>query len=109
MHINAIIAHKCALGGRRVNIDISQKNAEIVVLVALGVLLLKEITRHQLLAVINKYMEHGDERKGLQSATKNCNAQTTGKSDAAKKLITLSEGARLSNLKRHKIQLAPTL
>ena len=40
------------------DLDISQKSAEIVVLVAFGVPLLKEITRHQLLAVINKYV-HG--------------------------------------------------
>ena len=69
------------------NLDISQKSAEIVVLVAFGVPLLKEITRHQLLAVINKYMERGDERKGLQSATKTAMLRPLAKVMLQKKLL----------------------
>ena len=50
--------------------DLSQKSAEVIISVAFGVILTKQLTRQRLLTTLNNYMAQGDERQSLQSAPK---------------------------------------
>ena len=99
------------------SLHLSQKSAEVIILVAFGVimmkqltrqrllmkqltrqrLLMKQLTRQQLLTTLNNYMAQGDERRSLQSAPKASLLRPLAKLLLTEKIVVLSEGATLQN------------
>ncbi|KAL5496464.1 hypothetical protein EMCRGX_G012756 [Ephydatia muelleri] len=90
-------------------IDLSQKSAEVIISVAFGVMMMKQLTRQRLLTTLNNYMAQGDERRSLQSAPKASLLRPLAKLLLAKKIVVLSEGATLQNVKRQDVKVNGTL
>eukprot|EP00731_Ephydatia_muelleri_P007975 Em0004g313a len=89
--------------------DLSQKSAEVIISVAFGVMMMKQLTRQRLLTTLNNYMAQGDERRSLQSAPKASLLRPLAKLLLAKKIVVLSEGATLQNVKRQDVKVNGTL
>eukprot|EP00731_Ephydatia_muelleri_P026695 Em0018g795a len=89
--------------------DFSQKSAEVIISVAFGVMMMKQLTRQRLLTTLNNYMAQGDERRSLQSAPKASLLRPLAKLLLAKKIVVLSEGATLQNVKRQDVKVNGTL
>ena len=85
--------------------DLSQKSAEVIISVAFGVLLMKNLTRQRLLTTLNNYMVQGGERRLLQSAPKSSLLQPLAKILLLKKIVVLMEGATLKNVKRQDVKV----
>ena len=90
-------------------LDLSQKSAEVIISVAFGVMMMKQLTRQRLLTTLNNYMAQGDERRSLQSAPKASLLRPLAKLLLAKKIVVLSEGATLQNVKRQDVKVNGTL
>ena len=89
-------------------LDLSQKSAEVIISVAFGVMMMKQLTR-RLLTTLNNYMAQGEERRSLQSAPKASLLRPLAKLLLAKKIVVLSEGATLQNVKRQDVKVNGTL
>ena len=89
-------------------LDLSQKSAEVIISVAFGVMMMKQLTRQRLLTTLNNYMAQGDERRSLQSAPKASLLRPLAKLLLAKKIVVLSEGATLQNVKRQDVKVNGT-
>ena len=90
-------------------LDLSQKSAEVIISVAFGVMMMKQLTRQRLLTTLNNYMAQGDERRSFQSAPKASLLRPLAKLLLAKKIVVLSEGATLQNVKRQDVKVNGTL
>ena len=67
--------------------------------------MMKQLTRQRLLTTLNNYMTQGDERRSLQSAPKASLLRPLAKLLLTKKIVVLSEGATLQNVKRQDVNV----
>ena len=85
--------------------DIHFSRYEVIISVAFGVMMMKQLTRQRLLTTLNNYMAQGDERRSLQSAPKASLLRPLAKLLLAKKIVVLRRVPHSKMLKGRMLKL----